>query len=67
MCACLKTPADYERMVDGFVAECARQNIRYVEAHFTPYNHELLRLRRAPRPGDGDAAAAGRGSRGRAW
>jgi aminodeoxyfutalosine deaminase len=40
MCACLKTAADYERMVDGFLGECARQNIRYVEAHFTPYNHE---------------------------
>jgi adenosine deaminase len=42
MCGCLKTAADYERMVDGFVAECARQNIHYVEAHFTAYNHELL-------------------------
>lgn len=42
MCSCLKTAADYERMVDGFAQECARQNIRYVEAHFTPYNHELL-------------------------
>ncbi len=42
MCSCLKTAADYERMVDGFVQECVRQNIRYVEAHFTPYNHELL-------------------------
>jgi aminodeoxyfutalosine deaminase len=42
MCACLKTVADYERMVDGFVDECARQNIRYVEAHFTPYNHEAF-------------------------
>jgi aminodeoxyfutalosine deaminase len=40
MCACLKTPADYEEMVDGFLGECRRQNIRYVEAHFTPYNHE---------------------------
>jgi adenosine deaminase len=40
MCACLRTPADYEQMVDGFLAECRRQNIRYVEAHFTPYNHE---------------------------
>src|SRR5258708_6782901 len=40
MCACLKPAADYELMVDGFLAECARQNIRYVEAHFTPYNHE---------------------------
>jgi aminodeoxyfutalosine deaminase len=27
-------------MVDAFVADCARQNLRYVEAHFTPYNHE---------------------------
>ncbi len=40
MCRCLRAPADYEEMVDGFVAECRRQNIRYVEAHFTPYNHE---------------------------
>jgi adenosine deaminase len=40
MCGCFKAAADYERMVDGFVAECRRQNIRYVEAHFTPYNHE---------------------------
>ncbi len=40
MCACLRTDADYERMVDGFLEDCARQNIRYVEAHFTPYNHE---------------------------
>ena len=40
MCACLRTPSDYEQMADGFLAECARQNVRYVEAHFTPYNHE---------------------------
>lgn len=40
MCACLRTPSDYAQMADGFVAECARQNVRYVEAHFTPYNHE---------------------------
>jgi len=40
MCACLRTESDYEQMVDGFVAECERQRIRYVEAHFTPYNHE---------------------------
>ena len=40
MCACLRTPSDYEQMVDGFVAECSRQNVGYVEAHFTPYNHE---------------------------
>jgi aminodeoxyfutalosine deaminase len=42
MCACLRTAADYERMVDGFVEECRRQNIRYAEVHFTPYNHERL-------------------------
>lgn len=40
MCSCLQSPEDYEQLVDGFVAECRRQNIRYVEAHFTPYNHE---------------------------
>src|SRR5260221_5949538 len=42
MCPCLRREADYERMVDGFLAECARQNIRYAEVHFTPYNHERL-------------------------
>ena len=40
MCRCLRTEADYALMVDAFVEECRRQNIRYVEAHFTPYNHE---------------------------
>jgi len=40
MCSCLKSEEDYVGMVDGFVGECLRQNIRYVEAHFTPYNHE---------------------------
>jgi aminodeoxyfutalosine deaminase len=40
MCSCLKAEDDYVGMVDGFVAECRRQNIRYVEAHLTPYNHE---------------------------
>jgi len=42
MCSCLKTAEDYTRMVDGYLAECQRQNIRYAEAHFTPYNHEKL-------------------------
>jgi len=42
MCSCLRTSADYERMVDGFLSECSRQNIRYAEVHFTPYNHEKL-------------------------
>jgi len=40
MCSCFRTPENYERMVDGFLADCARQNIRYAELHFTPYNHE---------------------------
>jgi len=40
MCACLRRPEDYEQMVDGFLAECERQKIRYAELHFTPYNHE---------------------------
>lgn len=40
MHAAFREPTDYDRMVDDFVAECRRQNIRYVEAHFTPYNHE---------------------------
>jgi len=32
----------YERMVDDFLAVCRRQNLRYAEVHFTPYNHEFL-------------------------
>jgi aminodeoxyfutalosine deaminase len=32
----------YERMVDDYLAECRRQNVRYAEVHFTPYNHEVL-------------------------
>jgi aminodeoxyfutalosine deaminase len=40
MCACLKSDADYERMVDGYLEDCARQNVRYAEVHFTVYNHE---------------------------
>jgi adenosine deaminase len=42
MCSCLRTDADYEKMVDDFLVGCAQANIRYVEAHFTPYNHEKL-------------------------
>jgi adenosine deaminase len=30
----------YERMVDDYIADARRQNIRYCEVHFTPYNHE---------------------------
>lgn len=40
MCGCFKSEADYVGMVDAYVAECRRQNIRYAEVHFTPYNHE---------------------------
>jgi aminodeoxyfutalosine deaminase len=40
MCSCFRTPENYERMVDGFLSDCARQNLRYAELHFTPYNHE---------------------------
>jgi adenosine deaminase len=40
MCSCLKTEADYSGMVEGYLGECRRQNIRYAEVHFTPYNHE---------------------------
>jgi aminodeoxyfutalosine deaminase len=44
MCRCLRADADYELMVDAFAEDCRRQNIRYVEAHFTPYNHERFGL-----------------------
>jgi adenosine deaminase len=44
MCRCLRAEADYALMVDAFADECRRQNIRYVEAHFTPYNHERFGL-----------------------
>jgi len=42
MCSCLRTEADFEQMVDDFASQCARDNVRYVEAHFTPFNHEKL-------------------------
>jgi aminodeoxyfutalosine deaminase len=40
MCRCLRRDADYEQMVDAFLEDSARVNLRYAEAHFTPYNHE---------------------------
>jgi aminodeoxyfutalosine deaminase len=40
MCQCLKREADYEQMVDAFLEDAARVNLRYAEAHFTPYNHQ---------------------------
>jgi aminodeoxyfutalosine deaminase len=42
MCSCLRQDVDYEQMVDDFAAQCASENVRYVEAHFTPFNHEKL-------------------------
>jgi len=40
MCGCLRRAEDYEQMADAFLEGCEAQRIRYVEAHFTPYNHE---------------------------
>jgi len=40
MCRCLRREADYEHMVDAFLEDCTRVNLRYAEVHFTPYNHE---------------------------
>lgn len=40
MCSCLRSASDYDEMVDAYVGECRRQNLRYAEVHFTPYNHE---------------------------
>ena len=41
MCRCFRTEADYQQLVDDFVAYAATQNLRYAELHFTPYNHEI--------------------------
>lgn len=40
MCRCFRGEGDYVAMVDAYAVECRRQNIRYAEVHFTPYNHE---------------------------
>jgi adenosine deaminase len=40
MCRCFRSETDYVAMVDAYAEECRRQNIRYAEVHFTPYNHE---------------------------
>ncbi|HVR72251.1 MAG TPA: adenosine deaminase [Vicinamibacteria bacterium] len=44
MCRCLRREADYEQVVDAFLADAARVRLRYAEAHFTPYNHERFGL-----------------------
>ncbi len=44
MCRCFKSESDYERMADAFSEDCARQNIRYAELHFTPFNHEKFAI-----------------------
>jgi len=38
-CRCLRDPEDFQLLVNDFVAEQARQNIRYTEAHFTISTH----------------------------
>ncbi len=44
---CLRTAADYELIVTAFAAEQARQNVRYVEATFSPSMHHTLGVPRA--------------------
>ncbi len=44
MCRCFKTEADYVFMVENFAKDCAKQNIRYAELHFTPFNHEKFAI-----------------------
>jgi adenosine deaminase len=44
MCRCFKSDSDYSFMAEFFAKDCARQNIRYAEAHFTPYNHEKFAI-----------------------
>jgi adenosine deaminase len=40
--ACLRDEAAYVRMTDDYLAECRRQNVRYVEAHLSLFLHERL-------------------------
>lgn len=44
MCRCFKSESDYAEMVEGFSKDCRRQNIRYAELHFTPFNHEKFAI-----------------------
>lgn len=46
--ACLRSPADYELMADGYVAECRRRDVRYAEAHFTVHTHERFTIGARP-------------------
>jgi adenosine deaminase len=50
MCGCLRKAEDYEQIADAFLEGCDAQNVRYVEPHFAPYNHERFGFggRRAP-------------------
>jgi adenosine deaminase len=41
---CLRQPADFELMADGYLDECRRRNIRYAEAHFTVHTHERFTI-----------------------
>jgi aminodeoxyfutalosine deaminase len=42
-CACLRSPEDFARIAYELGAEAARQNCRYVEAHFNPEPHARKR------------------------
>ncbi len=39
MVSCLKDESDYRQMTRNFLEQCQKENIVYVEAHFTPYTH----------------------------
>ncbi len=41
---CLRQPADFELMAEGFLDECRRRNVRYAEAHFTVHTHEIFTI-----------------------
>jgi adenosine deaminase len=41
---CLRQPADFELMADGYLDECRRRRIRYAEAHFTVHTHERFTI-----------------------
>ena len=36
---CIRTPEDIELITREFLQQCAEQNVRYVEAIYTPYTH----------------------------
>lgn len=42
ICRCLKTPEDFQQLIDSIAGEQARQNIVYTEIHFTVGTHLML-------------------------